>query len=230
MRAFLIACVTIIAVALGAAARPAEIEPRLGAGASGSPPSTAASRPASSEPGALTRVVRPSGTASGAPYSFWFIAAYLLCGLGGQGLHTLLSRGSLVPCVGASGAISGVAGMYFLLYPRSPFDLILYFGWWIRKSFRATTRGAIGTWIGEQFLLGLIFKAVGGSGGGIAFWAHVGGFVSGLFCAALILPRATAEEREMILRPKPLSQEEKDEIFADRAEKPSGLTTLKLSD
>lgn len=162
--------------------------------------------------------------------SFWFIAAYLLCGLGGQGLHTLLSRGSLVPCVGASGAISGVAGMYFLLYPRSPFDLILYFGWWIRKSFRATTRGAIGTWIGEQFLLGLIFKAVGGSGGGIAFWAHVGGFVSGLFCAALILPRATAEEREMILRPKPLSQEEKDEIFADRAEKPSGLTTLKLND
>ena len=162
--------------------------------------------------------------------SFWFIAAYLLCGLGGQGLHTLLSRGSLVPCVGASGAISGVAGMYFLLYPRSPFDLILYFGWWIRKSFRTTTRGAIGTWIGEQFLLGLIFKAVGGSGGGIAFWAHVGGFVSGLFCAALILPRATAEEREMILRPKPLSQEEKDEIFADRAEKPSGLTTLKLSD
>jgi len=161
--------------------------------------------------------------------SFWFIVTYLLCGLGGQGLHTLFSPGSLIPTVGASGAISGVAGMYFVLYPRSPFDLVLYFGWWVRKSFRATTRGAIGTWIGEQFLLGLIFKAIGGSGVGIAFWAHVGGFASGLLCAATILPRATAEEREMILRPKPLSQEEKEEIFADREEKLSGLTTLNLN-
>jgi len=160
--------------------------------------------------------------------SFLFLVAYLICGLGGQGLHTLLSHGSLVPCVGASGAISGVAGMYFLLYPRSPFDLVLYFGFWIRKTFHATTRGAVGVWIGEQLVLGLITKAVGKTGG-VAFWAHIGGFVTGLLCAALVLPRASAEEREMILRPKPLTAEEKEEIFSDRVEKASELTTLKLN-
>jgi hypothetical protein len=62
-----------------------------------------------------------------------------------------------------------------------------------------------------------------------AFWAHVGGFVTGLFCAALVLPRTTPEEREAILRPRPLTPEEKEELFADRAEKESELTTLNLN-
>jgi membrane associated rhomboid family serine protease len=143
-------------------------------------------------------------------------------------LHTLASSGSLVPTVGASGAISGVAGMYFLLYPRSPFDLVFYFGWWVRKSFHAQTRAAVGAWIGEQALLGLIARGMGAVGG-VAFWAHVGGFVTGLFCAALVLPRATTEERRAILKPAPLTDEEKQELFGDREEKESGLTTLKLS-
>jgi membrane associated rhomboid family serine protease len=160
--------------------------------------------------------------------SFLFLLAYVVCGLGGQGLHTLFSPGSLVPTVGASGAISGVAGMYFLLYPRSPFDLVLYFGWWVRKTFRAQTRAAVGAWIGEQFLLGVISRASGALGG-VAFWAHVGGFASGLLCAALVLPKATAQEREDILRPRALTEEEKEELFADRAEKRSELITLKLN-
>ncbi len=161
--------------------------------------------------------------------SLWFLAAYLICGLGGAGLHTLLSHGSMVPCIGASGAISGVAGMYFLLFPRSPFDLQLYLGWWRVKSFAAQTRGAVGTWIGEQLLLGLITTASGSAVGGVAFWAHVGGFVSGLLCATMVLPRASHEEREGIFHPTPLTQDEKDEILADRVEKASGLTSLKLN-
>ena len=160
---------------------------------------------------------------------FWFIVTYLVCGLGGNGLHTLFAHGSMAPCVGASGAISGVAGMYFLLFPRSPFDLVLYLGWWLRKSFRAQTRGAIGTWVGEQFVLGLLTSAFSSTGGGIAFWAHVGGFATGLLCAATVLPRISADERQSLLRPKPLTEAEKEEIFADTVEKSSGLTTLKLN-
>jgi hypothetical protein len=57
----------------------------------------------------------------------------------------------------------------------------------------------------------------------VAFWAHGGGFASGLLCAALSLPKATAEEREAILRPKVLTDEEKEELFADRAEKRRSL-------
>jgi membrane associated rhomboid family serine protease len=160
--------------------------------------------------------------------SLLFLSAYLVSGLGGQGLHTLLSQGSLVPTVGASGAISGVAGMYFLLYPRSPFDLVFFLGWWLRKTFRVQTRAAVGTWIGEQFLLGLLSRGLGAVGG-VAFWAHVGGFGTGMLCAALVLPKATAEEREAILRPKPLTEEEKEELFADRAEKRSEVITLNLN-
>lgn len=158
----------------------------------------------------------------------WFLLAYLVCGMGGACLHTLLAPHSLIPCVGASGAISGVAGMYFLLFPRSPFDLVLYFGWWRIKSFPARTRGAVGTWIGEQTVLGLVTTALGSNGGGVAFWAHVGGFVTGLICGAADLPWTSSAEREEILHPLPLTQEEKDEIFADRKEQPSELTTLKL--
>jgi membrane associated rhomboid family serine protease len=160
--------------------------------------------------------------------SLWFAGAYLLSGLGGQGLQTFLTPRSLVPCVGASGAISGVLGMYFILSPRSPFDLQLYFGWFKVKSFRAQTRGAVGIWIGEQFVLGAISQAVGAVGG-VAFWAHVGGFVSGLICGAAAFSKAGQEERAMILRPAPLTEEEKDELFADTVEQPTNLTTLKLN-
>ncbi len=118
--------------------------------------------------------------------------------------------------------------MYFVLYPRSPFDLVFYLGWWIRKTFRVQARAAVGTWIAEQFLLGVLSRAWGAIGG-VAFWAHVGGFVTGLLCAALVLPSATPEEREAILRPRPLTPEEKEELFADRAEKESELTTLNLN-
>jgi membrane associated rhomboid family serine protease len=161
--------------------------------------------------------------------SFWFFAAYLLSGVAGQALQTLFTPGSLVPCVGASGAISGVLGMYFILSPRSLFDLQLYLGWWKIKSFPAQTRGAVGTWIAEQFILGALASATGARGG-VAFWAHVGGFIGGLLCGAAASVESGAEERAAILRPAPLSEAEKADLLADTVEQPSGLTTLKLND
>lgn len=116
--------------------------------------------------------------------------------------------------------------MYFVLFPRSPFELQLYLGWWKVRSFNALTRGAVGTWIGEQFLLGILTSY--SHGGGIAFWAHVGGFLAGLLIAALIATRAAPEEVNEILHPTPYTEEEREEIFADREEQPSELTTLKL--
>jgi|SRR5579859_5561710 len=157
-----------------------------------------------------------------------FLVSYLICGFVAAGLHTLFALGSTIPLVGASGAISGVAGMYFVFFPRSPFTLEFYLGWWRVKSFNAQTRGAVGTWIGEQFVLGLIASTFASAG--IAFWAHVGGFACGLLISAIVAIGATAEEKEAILHPKSLSQEEKEEIFADRVEQPSELTTLKLGD
>ncbi len=59
-----------------------------------------------------------------------FAALYLLCGVGGQLLHLLLNLHSNLPLLGASGAISGIAGFYFFVFPRDRFNLHLYFGWW----------------------------------------------------------------------------------------------------
>jgi membrane associated rhomboid family serine protease len=155
-----------------------------------------------------------------------FLIFYLISGFAAAGMHTLFSLGSPIPLVGASGAISGVAGLYFVFFPRSPFSLQLYFGWWWIKSWNAQTRGAVGVWIGEQFLLGLITSTLHSAG--IAFWAHIGGFICGFGLAALVVGRGSTEEQEAALHPKPLTEEEKDEIFADRVEQPSDLTTLKL--
>lgn len=130
--------------------------------------------------------------------SWLFMVAYLICGLGAASLQTLLSPGSTIPMVGASGAISGVAGMYFVLFPHSPFSLELYLGWWHVKSFDAMTRGAVGAWIGEQLVLGLITSATRSIG--IAFWAHVGGFVSGLLIAGAVAATATNKDQEEILQ------------------------------
>lgn len=160
-----------------------------------------------------------------------FLLSYLVSGVGAASLHSLLSPGSTLPLVGASGAISGVAGMYFVLFPRSPFELQLYFGWWLVKKFRSQTRTAVGVWIGEQFLLGLITSSIHSVG--IAFWAHVGGFATGLMISGVIVATVRPEEREKLLHPEPLSELEKnefDEVFADRVEQKSELTTLKLGD
>ena len=117
--------------------------------------------------------------------------------------------------------------MYFVLFPRSPFDLVLYLGWWRVKTFNAMTRGAVGAWIGEQFLLGLITTVTHSVG--IAFWAHVGGFISGFIIAAFVTLNASKEDQEIILRPRPYTEEEREELFADREEHPSELTSLNLS-
>ena len=159
--------------------------------------------------------------------SWLFALTYFVCGIGAASLQTLFTPGSTIPMVGASGAISGVAGMYFVLFPRSPFDLVLYLGWWRVKTFNAMTRGAVGTWIGEQLVLGLITSVTRSVG--IAFWAHVGGFISGLILAAIVALQASKEEQDALLHPKPYTEEEKNELFADREAQPSELTTLNLT-
>ncbi len=113
-----------------------------------------------------------------------FFSVYFLSGFGGVLLHYLLNRGSSLPLVGASGAISGIVGCFFVLFPNAEFDLAIYLGWWRVKQISANTRGAVGAWIGEQTVLGLLTQAVHFSP--VAFWGHVGGFLVGLLGSLLI--------------------------------------------
>jgi rhomboid family protein len=117
--------------------------------------------------------------------SWLFIPVYLACGIGALYLHAAFNQESTLPCVGASGAISGIAGIYFLLFPKAEFDLIFYLGWFKLGSVQARTHAAVGAWIGEQILLGLLTQVEHFSS--VAFWAHVGGFGMGLAMAGLFL-------------------------------------------
>jgi membrane associated rhomboid family serine protease len=105
-----------------------------------------------------------------------FIVFYLLCGLAAAALQVAFSPGSVIPMVGASGAIGGVMGAYIVLYPRVHVHMLVFFGFFV-TTFAMPAVFMLGYWLLIQFISGLV--SVGAEGGGVAFWAHVGGFVAG---------------------------------------------------
>jgi len=106
-----------------------------------------------------------------------FILFYLLCGLAAAMGQVLTSPNSPIPMVGASGAIGGVMGAYLMLFPRvrvyALVPLIIIF-----TSVAMPAWVMLGYWFLIQFISGL--ASVGGDVGGVAFWAHVGGFLAGV--------------------------------------------------
>ncbi len=121
--------------------------------------------------------------------SMRYLALYLLSGIAASLLHTLFNIGSTVPSVGASGAIAGVMGAYFVLYPRARVltlvPLFFVFFMWLPAWI------VLGYWFVAQFLSGAAtsIAAHGSNTSGIAFWAHVGGFLAGVFLIKLFPAR-----------------------------------------
>ncbi len=111
-----------------------------------------------------------------------FLLFYLLCGLAAAAAQIVTSPNSPIPMVGASGAISGVMGAYLVLYPRVRVYTLVPLGFFI-TSMALPAWVMLGYWFLIQFISGLV--SVGGEGGGVAFWAHVGGFVAGLVLVKL---------------------------------------------
>ena len=106
-----------------------------------------------------------------------FFVFYLLCGLGADALQIAFAPASVVPMVGASGAIGGVLGAYLVLYPRVRIDLLLFLGFLI-TTVRLPALFMLGYWFVLQLASGVLSTGQTG-GGGVAFWAHVGGFAAG---------------------------------------------------
>jgi membrane associated rhomboid family serine protease len=121
--------------------------------------------------------------------SFRFLAFYLICGLVAAATHILIQPASPVPTVGASGAISGVLGAYLVLYPRVRVNMLFIF-------FVLPIRAWIVLiyWFGVQVLTAYLSPVRADVSGGVAVWAHIGGFIAGM---ALIKffenPRLVAE-------------------------------------
>jgi membrane associated rhomboid family serine protease len=106
-----------------------------------------------------------------------FVVFYLICGIAAVAAQLLSDTHSAVPLVGASGAIGGVMGAYAVLYPRAPVHMLLVLGF-----FFTTVEIPAVLMLGYWFLLQLIggIPALQGATGGVAFWAHAGGFVAGI--------------------------------------------------
>jgi len=123
--------------------------------------------------------------------SIGYLCFYLVCGVGSSVSQLLFSWGSHIPSLGASGAISGVLGAYIVLFPGSriltlvPLFIIFF-------TMRIPAVIFIGLWFLLQFLSGL--SSLGATvSGGVAWWAHVGGFLIGLLLAGIVGRRAKAE-------------------------------------
>jgi membrane associated rhomboid family serine protease len=118
---------------------------------------------------------------------FRFILFYLFCGIVAALSHTLTASGSGVPMIGASGAVSGVLGAYILLFPMAKVHTIIFLGFFV-QSVQIPALIVIGFWAIIQLVNGLIAQGMP-SQGGIAWFAHAGGFLAGLITIKLWQPR-----------------------------------------
>jgi membrane associated rhomboid family serine protease len=120
-----------------------------------------------------------------------FLGFYVLCGLRAGWLHLFTSPFSVIPTVGASGAIAGVMGAYFVLYPRAKvITLIPVFFWPLFLELPAILY--LGFWFLLQFYSGVLTVGPVQDAGGVAWWAHVGGFLAGILLLAIFLDRPRA--------------------------------------
>jgi len=116
-----------------------------------------------------------------------YLLFYLLCGFAAAWGHILSGPGSIVPTVGASGAIAGVLGAYLVMYPRAGVLTLIPLGFFIRVV-RVPALVVLGFWIVLQLLFGILsIPLASTAGGGVAWFAHIGGFIAGL---ALVWPFA----------------------------------------
>jgi membrane associated rhomboid family serine protease len=130
-----------------------------------------------------------------------FVVFYLLCGLVAAAVQVAVGPASPIPMVGASGAISGVLGGYLLLYPRVRVRVLFILFIFIRV-FRIPAYLVLLWWIGYQIVLGLpaLTAVEEDPSGGVAFWAHIGGFGAGLLLIKLFADKALVERHRAKLR------------------------------
>ena len=107
-----------------------------------------------------------------------FLIFYLICGVLASLAHIMVTPHSSIPMVGASGAIAGVLGAYLIRFPNARILTLIWFGFFIRLV-RIPAIFFLGFWFILQLLYGLPSLALRGTGG-IAFFAHIGGFIAGL--------------------------------------------------
>lgn len=127
------------------------------------------------------------------PYLF----LYFVSGIVGNVVQYMLMPTSTIPMLGASGAVAGILGAYFILFPNSKIKtLIPIFGFFTIADVSSTFM--LGYWFVLQIISGAASLPFSSQTGGVAFWAHVGGFVVGLVLANILKPILYAEKYERV--------------------------------
>lgn len=116
-----------------------------------------------------------------------FIIFYIFCGITAAYSHAIIDPHSLTPMIGASGAISGILGAYLLLFPRAGVYTVIFFGFFV-QIVKIPALIVIGFWAVVQFINGMMSTGLVKQGG-VAWFAHIGGFLTGLLTIKLWLPR-----------------------------------------
>jgi membrane associated rhomboid family serine protease len=118
-----------------------------------------------------------------------FLLFYIICGVAASAIHTQMNVESVIPTIGASGAIFGVLGAYWLCFPHS---LVTVFYWIfiLFGTFQMRASWLLGIYIGLD-----IFRGLNDTGGNVAVWAHIGGFFAGLGLVILMTPESARGKR-----------------------------------
>lgn len=116
-----------------------------------------------------------------------YLFFYLLCGIAAGLTQYLFSASSDIPMLGASGAVAGVLGAYLVLFPRHKIDTLMFMFGGFMQRIQVPASFMLGYWFVIQFISGV--GSFGFEGGGVAWWAHVGGFAAGWVLVRLLRPR-----------------------------------------
>jgi membrane associated rhomboid family serine protease len=117
-----------------------------------------------------------------------YLVFYLVCGVIASLAHVLSQPDSIIPSLGASGAISGVLAAYLVLFPTNKVKVILTLGIIFLRPIMVPAVVMIGVWALLQFVNGLGAIAVSQQTSGVAYWAHIGGFIAGVVITLLSKP------------------------------------------
>ncbi|RIK39289.1 MAG: rhomboid family intramembrane serine protease, partial [Chloroflexi bacterium] len=126
---------------------------------------------------------------------FWFLVFYLLSGCGAAALQILVDTQSTIPMVGASGALSGVLAAYLFMFPGRSVRVLVFLGIFVTVVTLPAIL-VIGFWVLLQFLAG--FASLGpetAQTDGVAYFAHIGGFITGAILLAILWPFTIARRR-----------------------------------
>ena len=121
---------------------------------------------------------------------FGYLIFYLAGGLAATAAHIFFNPGSSVPSVGASGAISAALGAYIVMFPRSQVRTLIFLGLWTTVT-RISAVFFLGIWFAIQLFSGITSISNTAQSGGVAVWAHIGGFAFGVVLGFLFKGKAS---------------------------------------